>query len=146
MKTIYRSQRDKKIFGVCGGLAEATGIDATILRLVTVVTTVFAAGSLIPIYIIAALVMPKEPLAPPPGQAFGPYGPYGNQGGAPGGAVHYGASSQGYYPPGGAAGTSPQGAGIDEMMKDIEKKALQNEIEELKAKLAKYEKNDKGDE
>ena len=42
-------------------------------------------------------------------------------------------------------GPTPQTSApnIDEMMRDVEKKALQKEIEELRAKLANYEKGDK---
>ena len=34
MKRLYRSETDKKIAGVCGGLAEYFAIDPTIVRLV----------------------------------------------------------------------------------------------------------------
>ena len=33
MKKLYLSNTDKKIFGVCGGIAEAYDIDPTLLRL-----------------------------------------------------------------------------------------------------------------
>lgn len=150
MKRVYRSQRDKKLFGVCGGLAEAFGIDSTIVRIVVVITTVFASGALVPIYIIAAMVMPKEPMFPPPDN-FGPHwnGHHGNghhshTHGSTWGtqhAAHKSQPKQGFYPP----GESSRGASIDEMMEDVEKKALAREIEQLKARLAKYEQNNKGD-
>ena len=35
-KKLYRSKNDKKISGVCGGIAEYFGIDATIVRLLWV--------------------------------------------------------------------------------------------------------------
>ena len=63
MNRLYRSARDKKLFGVCGGIAEATGIDSTLIRIVLVITTFFSGGAPIPIYLIAAMVMPTpEPL------------------------------------------------------------------------------------
>jgi phage shock protein C len=37
MKKLYRSQRNKKIAGICGGIAEMTETDPTIIRLVFVV-------------------------------------------------------------------------------------------------------------
>ncbi len=37
MKKLYRSRTDKKIAGVCGGLAEYFNIDATILRIIFIV-------------------------------------------------------------------------------------------------------------
>ena len=57
---LYRSRTDKKIFGVCGGLAKYFEIDSTIVRLALVLLIVFAGAGLLA-YIIAALVMPNEP-------------------------------------------------------------------------------------
>jgi len=37
MKKLYRSQRNKKIAGICGGIAEMMDADPTIIRLVFVV-------------------------------------------------------------------------------------------------------------
>ena len=49
---------DKKIFGVCGGLAEYFDIDPTIIRLIFLVALiVFGTGFLL--YLILAIVMPK---------------------------------------------------------------------------------------
>lgn len=49
---------DKKLCGVCGGLAEYLGADPTIVRLLTVIFAFCAGGGLIA-YLIAALVMPS---------------------------------------------------------------------------------------
>ena len=57
MKKLYKSQTDKKLCGVCGGIAEYFNIDATIVRLIWALLTVFF-GSGVLIYIIASLVMP----------------------------------------------------------------------------------------
>lgn len=59
MKRLYKSQTDKKICGVCGGIAEFFGIDPTIVRLIWALLIVFA-GTGILAYIIAALVLPNE--------------------------------------------------------------------------------------
>ncbi|MBR5144457.1 MAG: PspC domain-containing protein [Clostridia bacterium] len=59
-KKLYKSNTDKKICGVCGGLAEYLGIDSTIVRLILVLLVLFA-GTGVLAYIIAALVMPSKP-------------------------------------------------------------------------------------
>ena len=79
MSKLYRSRRDKKVTGLCGGLAEAMNVDATLLRLLVVITTFFTGGTVIFIYFVAALVIPKEPGYDQP--PFDPYaGSYGRQG------------------------------------------------------------------
>lgn len=60
-KKLYRSETDKKIFGVCGGIAEYIGADSTIVRLICVLLILFWGSGLLA-YIIAALVMPKNPM------------------------------------------------------------------------------------
>jgi phage shock protein C len=37
MKTLYRSTTERKIAGVCGGLAEYFGVDPTIIRIIAVI-------------------------------------------------------------------------------------------------------------
>ncbi|NLK73530.1 MAG: PspC domain-containing protein [Clostridiales bacterium] len=59
-KKLYRSRTDKKISGVCGGIAEYFNIDSTIIRLVVVFLTLAWFTGLI-IYIVAALIIPEEP-------------------------------------------------------------------------------------
>lgn len=59
-KKLYKSVTDKKVCGVCGGLAKYFGIDATIIRLAFVLLSLFVGGGLLA-YIICALVMKKEP-------------------------------------------------------------------------------------
>ncbi len=59
-KKLYRSRTDKKICGVCGGLAQYLGLDVSVVRLVVVLLVLFAGGGLLA-YIIAALVIPEEP-------------------------------------------------------------------------------------
>lgn len=60
MKKLFKSNTNKKICGVCGGIAEYFNIDPTIIRLVWAILAIwFGAGILI--YIIAALVMPTFP-------------------------------------------------------------------------------------
>ena len=59
-KKLYRSKTNKKIFGVCGGLAEYFEIDATIVRLILALLVVFAGFGVLA-YLIAALIMPEAP-------------------------------------------------------------------------------------
>lgn len=59
-KKLFKSNTDKKLCGVCGGIAEYFGIDSTIIRLILVLAVLFV-GSGILAYIVAALVMPDKP-------------------------------------------------------------------------------------
>ena len=56
---IHKSTTDKKIFGVCGGIAEWLGIDPVIVRLVWALL-VFGWGTGLIAYIVCALVLPEE--------------------------------------------------------------------------------------
>ena len=58
-KKIYRSQTDRKKWGVCGGLAKYFDIDPIIVRVIDVVS-IFVTGVSIIAYIIMALVVPLE--------------------------------------------------------------------------------------
>ena len=58
-KRLYKSN-DKKISGVCAGLAEYFGIDPTIVRLVWVLFTL-AGSSGIFAYILADIIMEDDP-------------------------------------------------------------------------------------
>ena len=69
MKTLTRNTDDRWIGGVCSGIADYTGIDANIVRLVLAICTVLGAGSLIIGYLVAWMLMPKRrPLTPAPQQ------------------------------------------------------------------------------
>ena len=56
---IHRSRSDRKIAGVCGGIAEYLGVDPTIVRLAWALLA-FGWGSGILAYIVCALVIPEE--------------------------------------------------------------------------------------
>lgn len=60
-KKVYRSANNKKLLGVCGGVAEYFGIDATIIRLAWAVVTLFTVGGGVLAYILAALILPDDP-------------------------------------------------------------------------------------
>lgn len=58
-KKLYRSKTDRKLWGVCGGLAKYFNVDPTIVRVLAVASILV--GTLgIWIYIIMALVVPEE--------------------------------------------------------------------------------------
>lgn len=59
-KRLYKSKKEKMIDGVCGGLAEYIDIDPTIIRLLWVLL-VFCAGTGVLAYIVAMIIIPREP-------------------------------------------------------------------------------------
>lgn len=52
--------RDRKIAGVCGGIAEWPGVDPTAVRVAYTLLTLFTAFSGVVVYIVLWIVMPKE--------------------------------------------------------------------------------------
>ncbi len=60
-KKLYKSRSDKKIAGVCGGLAKYFGISSTVVRLLFVITLFAGSGMSFLIYIALAIVLDKEP-------------------------------------------------------------------------------------
>ena len=58
-KRMYKSN-DRKVCGVCGGLAEYFGIDPTIVRLVYAILAITYGSGLL-LYIIAAIIMEDRP-------------------------------------------------------------------------------------
>lgn len=58
-KKLYLSGKDKKIAGVCGGIAEYLGVDSTVVRLFWVLFSL-AYGVGILAYLIAWFVIPKR--------------------------------------------------------------------------------------
>jgi phage shock protein C len=60
MKRLYRSRTNRIIAGVCGGIAEYSNIDPTVVRLLwLLVSLIWGAG--IVAYIIALIIIPEEP-------------------------------------------------------------------------------------
>ena len=62
MKKLYRSKTERKLAGVCGGIAVYFNIDPTIVRLIWAFVSLMSAS--VPgilIYVICALVIPDEP-------------------------------------------------------------------------------------
>ncbi len=59
-KRLYKSATDKKLDGVCAGIAEYFDVDPTLIRLLWVLGTIFVGAGIIA-YIIAAFIMPRKP-------------------------------------------------------------------------------------
>ncbi len=59
MKKLYRSNTDRKICGVCGGIAEYLNVDSTVVRLAALIAF-FAAGTGLLAYIVAAVLIPER--------------------------------------------------------------------------------------
>lgn len=57
LKKIYKSYTDKKLAGVCGGIAQVFGIDSTIVRGIWALCGVFIPVSIL-VYIILAFLLP----------------------------------------------------------------------------------------
>lgn len=57
MTKLVLDRANKKIWGVCAGLANWTGIDATIVRVVFVLATLFGFGSALLIYVALGLIL-----------------------------------------------------------------------------------------
>ena len=58
-KNLYKSNKNRMLEGVCGGIAEFFGIDATLVRLGWVLFCALG-GSGVLAYIIAAIVIPRR--------------------------------------------------------------------------------------
>ncbi len=62
MKHIYLSKKQKKIFGVCGGIGETYEIDPNLVRLAVIFLCL--ATAILPVvltYLVAWVILPEEP-------------------------------------------------------------------------------------
>lgn len=60
-RRLYRSRTDRRIAGVCGGLAEYFDLDPTLIRLIAVVILIFT--GFVPMliaYFLAWIIIPEE--------------------------------------------------------------------------------------
>lgn len=58
-KKLYKTEQDKVICGVCGGIGEYMDLDSNIVRLIAVLITLFSAGfPTVIAYIVMACVLP----------------------------------------------------------------------------------------
>ena len=58
-KKLYRTRNDKKLCGVCGGLADYFGLDVNIIRVAAIVSVFFGGLGLVA-YIAAAFLIPEQ--------------------------------------------------------------------------------------
>jgi phage shock protein C len=71
VEPLSRPMHEAKIAGVCAGFARYLGMDVTLVRVLWVVLTLFPMPSLgLLAYIIAWIVMPKDPVALPVTQTY----------------------------------------------------------------------------
>jgi phage shock protein PspC (stress-responsive transcriptional regulator) len=59
-KRLYRSETDRMLAGVCGGLSDFLGIDANLLRIVFALLAIFAGGSGLLIYVVMWAIVPRK--------------------------------------------------------------------------------------
>jgi phage shock protein C len=61
VKRLYRSREDRMVAGVCGGLAEYTNLDPTVVRLLFVAVAMLgAAPGLVLAYLAMMIIVPEE--------------------------------------------------------------------------------------
>ena len=98
-KLLRRSRTDRYIGGVCGGVAAYLNMDATLVRILTVVVTLFTGAPVI-LYLVALFFMPEEDVAP-----LAPTSPTGDPVWGAGGPPW--AAAPGSQPPTASAWTEP---------------------------------------
>jgi phage shock protein PspC (stress-responsive transcriptional regulator) len=64
-RPLRRSQTNRTIGGVCGGIAEYTNLDPTVVRLITIALAIFTGGGVILAYLLALVFMPDAPATAP---------------------------------------------------------------------------------
>lgn len=66
LKALSRPRDDKKIAGVCSGIARYLGIDVTLVRILFVVLAIWPPAVTLIAYIVCWIVMPQDPILLPP--------------------------------------------------------------------------------
>ncbi|NQU04787.1 MAG: PspC domain-containing protein [Calditrichaeota bacterium] len=60
-KRLYRSEEDRLLAGICGGLGEYFSIDPVIIRLIWIFSTFATGGMCILLYLLCWIVIPRQP-------------------------------------------------------------------------------------
>jgi phage shock protein PspC (stress-responsive transcriptional regulator) len=119
MNKLYRSNKDVKLAGVCGGIGERYNVDPTMVRLGTVAAVLFSGGGFIFLYMAAAFLIPKAPIAA--AEEFAKRD------------MEFGGEAYGY------SNRNEARAAKEAWMTEEEQLAVRAKINHLRAKLAKYE-------
>jgi phage shock protein C len=61
-RKLYRSRSNRRVAGVCGGLAQYFNLDATLIRILFVVLAVLGGSGLV-LYVAMWIIVPNEPSA-----------------------------------------------------------------------------------
>ncbi|NEW63340.1 PspC domain-containing protein [Granulicatella sp. zg-ZJ] len=59
-KKLTRSRTDRRIAGICGGLAEYFNIDVTVIRIIVAISSIITFSTTLWIYILGILIIPLE--------------------------------------------------------------------------------------
>ncbi len=57
----YKDKRNGKVMGVCAGIADYTGFDVTLVRILMVLGVLMGGGALIPVYLLAGWIAEDKP-------------------------------------------------------------------------------------
>ena len=57
----YRDKRNGKVMGVCAGIADYTGLDVSLVRIMVVGAVFMSGGSVLPLYFIAGFLANDKP-------------------------------------------------------------------------------------
>ena len=57
----YRNKREGKVNGICAGIADYTGLDVTLVRIMLVAAILIGGGALLPVYFIAGWIADDQP-------------------------------------------------------------------------------------
>lgn len=60
MSKLHKSNKDKVLFGVCGGLADSLGVDVSLIRIAFILGAIFSGSILFWIYLLLAVVLPTQ--------------------------------------------------------------------------------------
>ena len=59
-KKLVRSQTNRTICGVCGGIGEYLNVDPTLIRFIWLICSLASCGTGLFVYLVAALIIPED--------------------------------------------------------------------------------------
>jgi len=57
---LFKSKKDKMIFGVCSGIAQSSGIDVSLIRIAAIVGSLMTGSILFWVYLLLAIILPSK--------------------------------------------------------------------------------------